>query len=68
MFATGKHQIEEIKLFHAKLPISTKTFEDREGDSAPQISVGIHSWFPRSELQGHTFNLLSLNDQEFYGV
>lgn len=50
MFAIGKHQIEEIKIFHTKLPISTKTFEDREGDSAPQIPVGIHSWFPHSEL------------------
>lgn len=56
-FATGKHQFEEIKIFHTKPPISTKTFEDKEGDDAPQIPVGIwHSWYPRSELQGRIFN------------
>lgn len=50
MFATGKHQLEETKIFHTKLPISTKSFEDKEGDNAPWIPVGIwHSWSPRSE-------------------
>lgn len=68
-FATGKHQFEEIKIFHTKPPISTKTFEDKEGDDALQIYVGIwHSWYPCSGSQGHIFNPLSINDQEFYGV
>lgn len=37
MFATGKHQFEEIKIFHTNLSISTQAFEDKEGDKVPQI-------------------------------